>query len=140
MPLGHAEEAILRVVSSKNFVTIAYIQKKIDEAFGGGIAPGAIYTTLHRLKPGNYVLSTKSPPLPERGGKCRNVYSITAKGLKALEEQECQGRPYKGALGRPACWRQEDHAGRRSQGVIPLPNFTTRSPPKSLPPTDYHVF
>jgi len=47
---------------------------------------GAIYGPLGRLHKNGYVTTIKGEPIPERGGRSKVFYSLTAEGLKALQE------------------------------------------------------
>ena len=48
------------------------------------IARGALYTTLERLELKGCLRSRFGDPVPERGGRSRRYYSVTARGLGAL--------------------------------------------------------
>jgi len=45
---------------------------------------GSIYTTMTRLEERGLVESRMGEPTPERGGKARRFYRVTAEGLTAL--------------------------------------------------------
>lgn len=46
---------------------------------------GSIYITLHRLEKRKFVESDLGHPTPERGGKSKRFYSVTAIGIEALK-------------------------------------------------------
>lgn len=48
-------------------------------------APGAIYTTLDRLEKKGMVGSEAGEPTPERGGRQKRYYRVTAEGLRLLK-------------------------------------------------------
>jgi DNA-binding PadR family transcriptional regulator len=48
------------------------------------IARGALYTTLERLELKGYLRSRFGDPTPERGGRARRYFTVTARGLAAL--------------------------------------------------------
>jgi PadR family transcriptional regulator PadR len=50
------------------------------------VAIGAIYTGLDRLEQKGFVKSWNGDPTPERGGRAKKFYSVTAQGKKALRE------------------------------------------------------
>lgn len=50
------------------------------------VAIGAIYTGLDRLEQKGFVRSWTGEPTPERGGRAKKFYRVTAKGRKALQE------------------------------------------------------
>src|SRR5438046_1007869 len=51
---------------------------------GRRIARGALYTALERLEIKGFVRSRMGEPLPERGGRARRYFTVTAAGLRAL--------------------------------------------------------
>lgn len=66
----------------------AYGVRIVDEiAARTGREPsvGAVYTTLQRLEMKGYVRSRMGEPTPERGGKAKKYFRITAVGQRALE-------------------------------------------------------
>ena len=60
-------------------------QELIDRA-GKDVAIGAIYTGLDRLEQKGFVKSCSGEPTPERGGRAKKFYRVTAQGKKALRE------------------------------------------------------
>jgi PadR family transcriptional regulator PadR len=50
------------------------------------VAIGAIYTGLDRLEQKGFVRSRSGEPTPERGGRAKKFYRLTAQGKKALDE------------------------------------------------------
>jgi DNA-binding PadR family transcriptional regulator len=71
-----------------------------DEAYGLGVrrevsdlrdheySVGAIYTTLSRLEEKGLLESWETEPRPERGGRSRRQYELTAAGRSALREAQ----------------------------------------------------
>ena len=67
-----------------------------DEAYGASVrdelkgraerdvSPGAIFTTLERLEARGLVTSKYGEPTPERGGRRKRFYRLTAEGRRAL--------------------------------------------------------
>jgi DNA-binding PadR family transcriptional regulator len=53
------------------------------------LSPGRAYPVLRELEAEGFATSSKSEPLPERGGRARIVYRITAEGRRAARE-DCQ--------------------------------------------------
>ena len=47
-------------------------------------APGALYTTLDRLEVKQLVSSRFGDPTPERGGRSKRYFTVTAAGIKAV--------------------------------------------------------
>ena len=47
-------------------------------------SPGALYTTLDRLEERGLVTSSFGDPTPQRGGRAKRYFKVTAAGLKAV--------------------------------------------------------
>jgi DNA-binding PadR family transcriptional regulator len=62
------------------------IRDEIEERTGRVISPGAIYTALDRLESRGLVRSRLGEPTPERGGKRKRHYRLTARGSSALAD------------------------------------------------------
>jgi PadR family transcriptional regulator PadR len=62
------------------------IRDEIEERTGRVISPGAIYTALDRLETRGLVRSRLGDPTPERGGKRKRHYRLTAKGAATIGE------------------------------------------------------
>jgi PadR family transcriptional regulator, regulatory protein PadR len=75
--------AILRLDDRAYGVTI---RRTLLEEAGKDVAIGAIYTGLDRLEQKGFVRSWNGEPTPERGGKAKKFYRVTAQGKKALHE------------------------------------------------------
>jgi PadR family transcriptional regulator PadR len=60
-------------------------QELLDQA-KKDVAVGAIYTGLDRLEQKGFVKSWTGEPTPERGGRAKKFYRVTAKGKRALNE------------------------------------------------------
>lgn len=64
----------------------ASILREIEERTGRVPAKGATYTTLGRLEVKGLVSSRWGEAIPERGGRAKRYFRITAKGIKAMGE------------------------------------------------------
>jgi len=64
---------------------VAIRRELLDQA-EKDVAIGAIYTGLDRLEQKGFVRSWSGEPTPERGGRAKKFYRVTAKGKKALHE------------------------------------------------------
>jgi DNA-binding PadR family transcriptional regulator len=64
------------------------ISREIDEATGRGVALGSVYATLERLAAKGLVSSSLGDPTPERGGRAKRYFQITAKGLREVRETQ----------------------------------------------------
>jgi PadR family transcriptional regulator PadR len=58
------------------------LQKRLDR----DVAAGAIYATLDRLETKGLATSKVAPGTPQRGGRVRRYYALTAAGVHALKE------------------------------------------------------
>ena len=83
--LGEFEQlillAILRLGDGAYGVTI---RTEISERAGRSVAPGALYTALDRLEDKGLVKSRVGEPTPQRGGRAKRFFTVTASGAKAL--------------------------------------------------------
>jgi PadR family transcriptional regulator, regulatory protein PadR len=83
--LGEFEQvvllAILRLRDDAYGVTI---RREIAECTEREPAPGALYTTLDRLEEKGLVASTYGDPTPERGGRAKRYFTVTAGGVRAV--------------------------------------------------------
>ena len=85
--LSRKEEMLLLAVWSLQDMEGAYgvtIRKPIEARTGIRWLFGAIYAPLGRLVDMGYVETYASDPLPERGGRRKILYRLTAKGKDAL--------------------------------------------------------
>jgi PadR family transcriptional regulator, regulatory protein PadR len=77
--------AILRVGEAAYGVPIA---REIEETGGRTVLLGAIYTALDRLEQNGLVTSAMGDPTPERGGRAKRFFKVTAKGLRAIKDAQ----------------------------------------------------
>ena len=77
--------AMLRLGDEAYGVPIA---KEIEQTAKRTVLLGAIYTCLDRLEENGLVSSTYGDPTPERGGRAKRFFKITAKGLKAVKDTQ----------------------------------------------------
>lgn len=84
-PLGELEQlvllACLRLGSQAYGVTIRH---EIQDRAGRAVARGAVYVTLERLEAKGYLTSRVGEPVPERGGRPRRYYAVSAGSIGAL--------------------------------------------------------
>jgi DNA-binding PadR family transcriptional regulator len=62
------------------------IRGHLNEVSGKRFSVGAVYVPLERLEDKGMLLSHEAEPTPERGGRSKRYYRLTAKGKEALEE------------------------------------------------------
>ena len=83
--LGEFEQvallAILRLGDEAYGVTI---RREIAACTDRDPAPGALYTTLDRLEEKGLVVSKYGDPTPERGGRAKRYFTVTASGVRAV--------------------------------------------------------
>jgi DNA-binding PadR family transcriptional regulator len=62
------------------------IRQDLEERGQRQVAIGAVYATLDRLERKGFVSSRLGDPTPERGGRAKRFFSITASGVEALHD------------------------------------------------------
>ena len=77
--------AVLRLDGGAYGVTI---REELRKQAGKDVAVGAIYTGLDRLAQKGFVESWAGDPTPERGGRAKRFYRVTAKGFRAIRETQ----------------------------------------------------
>ena len=85
--LGTFEQAVL--LATLRLGKHAYgraILREMDRSLGRDVAAGAVYATLDRLETKSYVASRLGEGTPERGGRARRYFRVTASGVRALNE------------------------------------------------------
>jgi PadR family transcriptional regulator, regulatory protein PadR len=64
------------------------IAREIELKGGREISLGGIYATLERLEAKGFVASELGEPTPERGGRAKKYFSVTAKGMREVRETQ----------------------------------------------------
>jgi PadR family transcriptional regulator PadR len=64
------------------------IAREIEATAGRSVVLGAVYAALDRLEERGLVASTVGDPTPERGGRARRYFRVTARGLRALKDTQ----------------------------------------------------
>jgi PadR family transcriptional regulator, regulatory protein PadR len=85
--IGELEQLILLIVLRLG--DDAYgnpIRDELARAADRRVARGALYTALERLEQKGCLRSTMGDPLPERGGRARRYFTVTAAGRRALRQ------------------------------------------------------
>ncbi len=100
-PLNYYTAVVMktdRLLGGFENILLLVILRLDDRAYGAAIrqellsqakkdvAVGAIYTGLDRLEQKGFVKSWTGEPTPERGGRAKKFYRLTAKGKRALNE------------------------------------------------------
>lgn len=60
------------------------VRQEIASRISREVSIGAIYATLDRLERKGYVKSALGDPTPERGGRSKRYFHVTAKGVAAV--------------------------------------------------------
>src|SRR5262245_23349205 len=83
--LGELEQTLLwAVVRFRGEAYGMTVRREVEERGGRRVAIGAVYATLDRLEAKGYVTSRDGDPTPQRGGRARRYFTITAAGVDAL--------------------------------------------------------
>ena len=77
--------AILRVGDEAYAVPMA---REIEATGGRPVTLAAVYVALDRLQTRGLVKSTVGDPTPQRGGRAKRFFRVTAKGLHAIRETQ----------------------------------------------------
>jgi DNA-binding PadR family transcriptional regulator len=64
------------------------ISEAIEESSGREVALGSVYITLERLEGKGLVWSRLGEPTPERGGRAKTYFRVTAKGLREVRQAQ----------------------------------------------------
>jgi PadR family transcriptional regulator, regulatory protein PadR len=73
--------ALLRLADQAYGVTV---RQEIELRTNREVSIGAVYATLDRLEAKGYVKSHRGDPTPERGGRSKRFFRVTAKGIAAV--------------------------------------------------------
>lgn len=85
--LTRSEEIVLLAIwKLKNNAYGVTIREQISHDTGHEWSFGAIYKPLKKLLHRDYVAKTSSKPSPERGGRSKYLYTLTASGEDALRD------------------------------------------------------
>jgi PadR family transcriptional regulator PadR len=62
------------------------IAKEIETASGRDVALASLYWTLGRLETNGLIESKRGEPTPERGGRAKTYFKVTAKGIREVRD------------------------------------------------------
>jgi DNA-binding PadR family transcriptional regulator len=83
--LGEFEEVVLlSVLRLEDEAYAIPVREEIRKRARRPVARGALYTALERLEGKGLLQSRMGEPRPERGGRARRYFKVTARGLEAL--------------------------------------------------------
>jgi DNA-binding PadR family transcriptional regulator len=77
--------AVLRLGEDAYGVVIA---REIEARAGRTVVLGALYAALERLERNGLLASTLGAPTPERGGRAKRFFRVTARGLRAVKDTQ----------------------------------------------------
>jgi DNA-binding PadR family transcriptional regulator len=77
--------ALLRLQDRAYGVTV---RQEIESRTGREVSIGAVYATLERLETKGYVKSHRGDPTPERGGRSKRFFRVTAMGVAAVNRTQ----------------------------------------------------
>jgi len=84
-PLGEFEQVVLLAVMRLEEEAYGLtVHAEIEKCTKRRVARGAVYMTLDRLEKKGLLDSSRSDPLPERGGRARRCYTVTKPAVGAL--------------------------------------------------------
>ena len=62
------------------------LASELSNLYGRSVALGSVYAALDRLELKRLVRSTLGESTPERGGRAKRLFSVTAEGVRSLHE------------------------------------------------------
>ena len=62
------------------------ISREIEESSGRAVAMATVYASLDRLEARGLVKSKLGDPTPERGGRAKRIFTITAAGIREVQD------------------------------------------------------
>jgi PadR family transcriptional regulator, regulatory protein PadR len=77
--------ALLRLKEEAYGVTV---RQEIQLRTNREVSIGAVYATLDRLETKGYVKSHRGDPTPERGGRSKRFFRVTAEGVAAVNRTQ----------------------------------------------------
>ena len=76
---------VLRLGEGAYGVTIS---REIEETGGRSVAVAVVYATLDRLEERGLASSSLGEPTPERGGRAKRFFRVTAKGVRQIRDTQ----------------------------------------------------
>jgi DNA-binding PadR family transcriptional regulator len=85
--LGEFEQIVLlAILQSRDEAFAVSILRELDRRAGRPVSRGTLYKTLERMEAKGLVAWSTEDGTPERGGHPRRKFTVTARGIGALEE------------------------------------------------------
>lgn len=87
--LGGFEELVLLAVAGLGDKAYGVtVRERLEDETGRRVSVGSVYATLDRLHRKKLVTSRMGPATPERGGRRKRLYGITALGARVLRDRD----------------------------------------------------
>jgi DNA-binding PadR family transcriptional regulator len=83
---GFEELVLLATASLRDDAYGVAVQQRLQEETGSRVTIGAVYAVLDRLERKGLVRSAWGDATPQRGGRRKRMFRVTAPGLAALRE------------------------------------------------------
>jgi PadR family transcriptional regulator PadR len=64
------------------------ISEELEKASSREVAIGSVYAALERLEKKGFIKSAVGEPTPERGGRAKRYFWVTARGVKEVRETQ----------------------------------------------------
>jgi DNA-binding PadR family transcriptional regulator len=64
------------------------IAREIEDSSGRDVVLGSVYATLERLEKKDFVSSALGEPTPERGGRAKRYFRLTARGSREVHDAQ----------------------------------------------------
>ncbi|MPR37373.1 PadR family transcriptional regulator [Salmonirosea aquatica] len=85
--LGEFEEVVLLAVAVRSPQAYSVvIAEELERETGQTVSTGAVHAALQRLETKGYLISQLGEPTPERGGRRKRLFTVTALGGRILSE------------------------------------------------------
>ncbi len=85
--LGEFEQMVLlAILQSKEEAYALSILEELDQRAGRSVSRGTLYKTLERLEAKGFLQWAAEDGSPERGGHPRRRFTVTSRGVTALQE------------------------------------------------------
>lgn len=88
VPGGFELQVLLAVMRLGDDAYGVPVAETIEAASGREVAAGSVYITLDRLEAKGFVTSRLGESTPERGGRAKTYFRITAQGVRVVRQAQ----------------------------------------------------